>query len=158
MEGEGPPVCTVHGLPQAFFYSCHMLSAYIYTRNLPYFLTIHLLLLPFLCFATALVTFFNLQGLFCRFTGPADTVLNWIRICDIFILLSDIQCRFSDSQLSWVRSHHPPRQWNLRGGRWIKYWKKSVVWFALGSVLCKFREPNRCESKRIEISFLFKYM
>ncbi len=22
------------------------------------------------------------------------------------------------SQLSWVRSQHPPTQWNLRGGRW----------------------------------------
>ncbi len=30
------------------------------------------------------------------------------------------------SQHTWVRPQHPPTQWNLKGGRWMKYIKESI--------------------------------
>jgi hypothetical protein len=65
MEGEGPPVRTVQGLPQAFFYSCHMLSAYIQET---YFLTFYLIFVARSLLCNGFGHFFSTCSVFFAFS------------------------------------------------------------------------------------------
>ncbi len=48
---------------------------------------------------------------------------------DLVVRASDCQCRSRNSPGTWVRSQHPPTQWNLRGGRWssVEYSTKRKI-------------------------------